>query len=125
MWVRGLKLSLASWILFCVVSHPMWVRGLKLRYACYKLGIKLSHPMWVRGLKLNDKIPSYIARDTSHPMWVRGLKLRQRVNNLKFVNVAPHVGAWIETTCHFGTLNILLKSHPMWVRGLKRCADQG
>ena len=30
-------------------------------------------------------------------MWVRGLKLRQRVNNLKFVNVAPHVGAWIET----------------------------
>ena len=34
----------------------------------------------------------------SHPMWVRGLKLlRNHQINLRKV-VAPHVGAWIETT---------------------------
>ena len=33
--------------------------------------------------------------------------------------VAPHVGAWIETT-KVGMAQRLLMSHPMWVRGLKR-----
>ena len=32
--------------------------------------------------------------------------------------VAPHVGAWIETSLVFAS-SAALRSHPMWVRGLK------
>ena len=54
----------------------------------------------------------------SHPMWVRGLK-RFTPRLLSEKNVAPYVGAWIET------IEILKndasgESHPMWVRGLKQ-----
>ena len=57
---------------------------------------KKSHPTWVRGLKhslVNFKIDVY----KSHPTWVRGLKLA--LISLLDVNeeVAPYVGAWIET----------------------------
>ena len=34
------------------------------------------------------------------------------------VEVAPYVGAWIET-CRSVMVNGVLKSHPTWVRGLK------
>ena len=34
----------------------------------------------------------------SHPMWVRGLKLGIVADDDDDANVAPHVGAWIETT---------------------------
>ena len=33
----------------------------------------------------------------SHPMWVRGLKHVLLVANIRVIQVAPHVGAWIET----------------------------
>ena len=33
--------------------------------------------------------------------------------------VAPHVGAWIETSPKTHQMECGLKSHPMWVRGLK------
>ena len=33
----------------------------------------------------------------SHPMWVRGLKREKNYNNI-VTDVAPYVGAWIETT---------------------------
>ena len=51
--------------------------------------------MWVRGLKLcasavNDK------SQPSHPMWVRGLK-PMSVEGRPSPDVAPYVGAWIET----------------------------
>ena len=36
----------------------------------------------------------------------------------KLTNVAPYVGAWIETTVLF-CINLIYKSHPTWVRGLK------
>ena len=57
----------------------------------------LSHPMWVRGLKL---LLRYEKRNLtkSHPMWVRGLKQSQSNKNNAEANVAPHVGAWIETS---------------------------
>ena len=72
--------------------------------------------MWVRGLKRralhrNDE------NSKSHPMWVRGLKPRREEGNKQFF-VAPHVGAWIETT-DVPCFRCYLKSHPMWVRGLK------
>ena len=40
-------------------------------------------------------------------------------DRLTFVeNVAPYVGAWIETT-NWGDENATPMSHPTWVRGLK------
>ena len=54
----------------------------------------------------------------SHPSWVRGLKQIGILLGIFRCNVAPLVGAWIETfpeqkNCPLST------SHPSWVRGLK------
>ena len=53
--------------------------------------------MWVRGLKqaIDDAL---LDEGESHPMWVRGLKrsLQEQISYL--IAVAPHVGAWIETS---------------------------
>ena len=55
-----------------------------------------SHPTWVRGLKrLSFTIAVSVL--TSHPTWVRGLKLFKHITVVKVRNVAPYVGAWIET----------------------------
>ena len=55
-----------------------------------------SHPTWVRGLKpFNASAAILIA--SSHPTWVRGLKPDGHPDLIPVVNVAPHVGAWIET----------------------------
>ena len=51
-------------------------------------------------------------------MWVRGLKLCNTFNTLLEIEVAPYVGAWIETL-NGKPLARILWSHPMWVRGLK------
>ena len=56
------------------MSHPTWVRGLKLSYNRAVGSNKKSHPTWVRGLKPDDTGENYIGWD-----------------------VAPYVGAWIET----------------------------
>ena len=73
----------------------MWVRGLKQRKHARKTHKHLSHPMWVRGLK---PVPVQVEKQVS--------------------NVAPYVGAWIETTMS-DTTHVSIVSHPMWVRGLK------
>ena len=75
----------------------MWVRGLKLGFQfAVHLAFGVSHPVWVRGLKQISEVTS--TSDTlSHPVWVRGLK---RVDShWSDINeeVAPRVGAWIET----------------------------
>ena len=54
--------------------------------------------MWVRGLKLIYAL-GLIATYLSHPMWVRGLK-PIALSWYCFFTVAPHVGAWIETSAH-------------------------
>ena len=36
----------------------------------------------------------------SHPTWVRGLKHMDKQKEKEKIEVAPHVGAWIETTAH-------------------------
>ena len=38
-----------------------------------------------------------LAEKRSHPVWVRGLKQRQIDNVDAEIEVAPRVGAWIET----------------------------
>ena len=53
----------------------------------------------------------------SHPEWVRGLKPIDVLNKAS-VEVAPRVGAWIETRKQKYQLCII-SSHPEWVRGLK------
>ena len=52
-------------------------------------------------------------------MWVRGLK-PVGIERIEWSSdVAPHVGAWIETLMVL-VQKLVWKSHPMWVRGLKR-----
>ena len=54
----------------------------------------------------------------SHPEWVRGLKQGTEGKQQQAANVAPRVGAWIETKRCFPQ-GVKIKSHPEWVRGLK------
>ena len=83
---------------------------------------------------------------TSHPVWVRGLKQDRDNVPLCFKQVAPRVGAWIETifgkrdkgvyrvaprvgawieTFEVKDVEFETKSHPVWVRGLKhQCANR-
>ncbi len=51
-------------------------------------------------------------------MWGRGLKQLQREQNAWNLEVAPHVGAWIETPSD-GDMTHSVTSPPMWGRGLK------
>ena len=54
----------------------------------------------------------------SHPTRVRGLKRKGRSYRRKQKIVAPHAGAWIETSQSYHFKN-LMSSHPTRVRGLK------
>ena len=53
-------------------------------------------------------------------MWVRGLKHVDAGKPYRLQQVAPHVGAWIETGTGISEPSTDNTSHPMWVRGLKR-----
>ena len=55
----------------------------------------------------------------SRPTWARGLKPETSFG-IHHLEVAPHVGAWIET---HPTINHKKndKSRPTWARGLKLC----
>ena len=55
-----------------------------------------SHPTWVRGLK-HCNLAKKQAAQWSHPTWVRGLKHNESEPHRRSRNVAPYVGAWIET----------------------------
>ena len=52
--------------------------------------------MWERGLKQKTAL-RHLRRSTSLPMWERGLKHVGYHCEGVGLNVAPHVGAWIET----------------------------
>ena len=54
----------------------------------------------------------------SHPTWVRGLKQTKIADIQRQQEVAPYVGAWIETKSE-GNSYETRGSHPTWVRGLK------
>ena len=51
----------------------------------------------MRGLKL-ELYHRYTASHASHPTWVRGLKHSLVNFSIDVYNVAPYVGAWIETS---------------------------
>ena len=78
------------------MSHPVWVRGLK-PVCVNAFGVNSeSHPVWVRGLKLFilNIVFKFVK---SHPVWVRGLKHDVGRGTQLRREVAPRVGAWIET----------------------------
>jgi len=69
-----LKLAVAGSATLDYVSRPAWARGLKLIKGRLQIITSMSRPAWARGLK--------------HVT----VSLQQRAGN-----VAPRVGAWIET----------------------------
>ena len=69
--------------------------------------------MWVRGLKLCPVAQTWGAFK-SHPVWVRGLKPHSPLPGVGMADVAPRVGAWIETILS-SVICIIILSHPVWV----------
>ena len=78
-------------------SHPTWVRGLKPIVSVTACVALPSHPTWVRGLK-HGRGKGKDRHKQSHPTWVRGLKPVAGNDKYKMLDVAPYVGAWIETS---------------------------
>ena len=64
-----------------------------------------SHPTWVRGLKRPEN-RRFLLIAKSHPTWVRGLK-QTMAKQQQYAQVAPYVGAWIETHLDSATYNNL------------------
>ena len=72
--------------------------------------------MWVRGLKQHRRTKTFV-RDVAPRVgaWIETCRLTKIYKNY---DVAPRVGAWIETLlCEI--IAKTKKSHPVWVRGLK------
>ena len=63
---------------------------------------------------------SDVSSARSHPVWVRGLKHTGEFDTNENHEVAPRVGAWIETLSVAYNDMACIKSHPVWVRGLKQ-----
>ena len=98
-------------------SHLTWVRGLKqeIRAAC--LCHDASHLTWVRGLKHSHSSSDYLRIEVAPYVgaWVETLRI---LVSFCTNSVAPYVGAWVET----GRPSLFLNSkgsHLTWVRGLK------
>ena len=98
-------------------SHPTWVRGLKLKYADELDSAVKSHPTWVRGLKLRCHVTMCVEREVA-PYVGAWIETRHEQPRPERHQVAPYVGAWIETS-FIVFLTSLSTSHPTWVRGLK------
>ncbi len=82
----------------------------------------MSHPVWVRGLKLLLVMvpPQKLNVAPRVGAWIEtSFKVYPSILN----NVAPRVGAWIETSSPPLCRNVGIWSHPVWVRGLKRSVD--
>ena len=58
-----------------------------------------------------------IEEDGSHPTWVRGLKLDEGIKTWMVSDVAPYVGAWIETEEGTGEVESSVR------RTLRGCVD--
>ncbi len=55
-----------------------------------------SRPAWARGLKLRPDLAVHL-QAASRPAWARGLKRLEGEDYRGKADVAPRVGAWIET----------------------------
>ena len=79
------------------MSHPVWVRGLKLRTITRCNNNRLSHPVWVRGLKLWNRFNTFVTRMNVAPRVGAWIETSEKEQKPFQKNVAPRVGAWIET----------------------------
>ena len=73
--------------------------------------------MWVRGLKrlISQALSEVIDVAPRVGAWIDTFGV---LYVLKFFAVAPRVGAWIETS-KLQMYSRMIMSHPVWVRGLK------
>ena len=93
------------------------MRGLK-QLNRSKLKIKFtSHPTWVRGLKQHVPCPCGTPRQVA-PYVGAWIETYEPFSKKYEIYVAPYVGAWIETPLIRDAAGGML-SHPTWVRGLK------
>ena len=97
MWERGLKQKVVVVSVTCSLSLPMWERGLKQASLSHSARPKESLPMWERGLKPGDKSSRHHVADVA-PHVGAWIETPLRIFLPTFQLVAPHVGAWIETT---------------------------
>ena len=75
--------------------------------------------MWVRGLKLVKGM--CIGTDEQVAPYVGAwIETMCCPTYEKRCRVAPYVGAWIETGVNTNRASEVTMSHPMWVRGLKQ-----
>ncbi len=79
-----------------ITSRPAWARGLKHVYVDVDGNESVSRPAWARGLKLRPGRDLGTDR-RSRPAWARGLKRGRYRRDRMGREVAPRVGAWIET----------------------------
>ena len=95
----GAWIETFSYTFTCVGAKvaPYVGAWIETKYVTKDLDFYASHPTWVRGLK-PVALCHYLYKHLSHPTWVRGLKLDESVNYVQFCEVAPYVGAWIETS---------------------------
>ena len=97
-WVRGLKLNLLVECRMFLLVSPYVGAWIETRFALLEVYKLLwSHPTWVRGLK-HGRGKGKDRHKQSHPTWVRGLKPVAGNDKYKTLDVAPYVGAWIETS---------------------------
>ena len=79
-----------------LLSLPSWERGLKHVAIMENISVHQSLPSWERGLK-PYVVGIYTTAHASLPSWERGLKLQRTEQSQGGNQVAPLVGAWIET----------------------------
>ena len=72
------------------------MRGLKLKYADELDSAVKSHPTWVRGLKLRCHVTMCVEREVA-PYVGAWIETRHEQPRPERHQVAPYVGAWIET----------------------------
>ena len=116
-WERGLKQveDLHAQICYKVAPHVgAWIETQEL--VLFQQDVK-SLPTWERGLKLGSG-DDHRQQGQSLPTWERGLKQKVEYRSNVEVLVAPHVGAWIETSSLIST-DYPTTSLPTWERGLK------
>ena len=116
-------IGLIYWLIICNFAHcrtPCGCVDWNLVAVTSMRALRMeSHPVWVRGLKLNPGRIAALSRRRT-PCGCVDWNGDFTMEHFTIANdVAPRVGAWIETQkwyLHQQTI----ESHPVWVRGLKR-----
>ena len=78
-----------------------------------------SHPVWVRGLKRKKTLAAQKKEEVA-PRVGAWIETKEAWTFPSGIPVAPRVGAWIETGIKVRITFPNELSHPVWVRGLKQ-----